>query len=288
VEALDWECGAGDGDGIPAFGVGFDRGFGVPGQVVRGEVFLGVEGLVPGDDLAGVGGHAAHDAHEGGVGGVFGIDAHFAGADVFEEGVVLELVGVLFVAIARAAGGLAVDEEAAAGVEVDGAFEAVEMLADAAGAFAADLASLAEESEAVGVFELDGVVIKDGAIFFGAADLAPSLAGGFDWHLALGDPVGDVEVVAVLFEDVVTAHPGEEVPVADLVVEFGLPGFAGIAGAGGAVPVDAAQDKVANFVLVDAIDDVDVTGVVAALKSDADVEFFLPGFGGGGEDAANA
>ncbi len=286
--ALDRECGAGDGDGIPAFGVGFDWCFGVPGEVVRGEVFLGIEGLVPGDDLAGVGGHAAHDAHEGGVSGVFGVVADLTGADVFEEGVVFELVGVLFVAVARAAEGLAVDEEAATGVEVDGAFEAVEMLADAAGAFASDLAALAEEAEAVGVFELDSVVIEDGAIFFGAADLASSLAGGFDWHLALGDPVGDIEVVAVLFEDVVAAHPSEEVPVADLVVEFGFAVLTGIAGAGGAVPVDAAQDKIADFVLVDAIDEVDVTGVVAALEADADVEFFLLGFGGGGEDAADA
>jgi hypothetical protein len=30
--------------------------------------------------------------------GVFGIDAHLAGADVFKEGVVLELIGVFFVA----------------------------------------------------------------------------------------------------------------------------------------------------------------------------------------------
>ncbi len=86
----------------------------------------------------------------------------------------------------------------------------------------------------------------------------------------------------------VAAHPGEEVPVADLVVEFGLPGLAGKAGAGGAVPIDATEDEIADFVLVDAIDDVDVTGVVAALEADADVEFFLLGFGCCGEDAADA
>ena len=70
--------------------------------------------------------------------GVVGIVAHFAGADVFKQGVVFELIGVFFVACTLAAWRQIVDEKFAAVGEIGCALGAVEVLADIARALATD------------------------------------------------------------------------------------------------------------------------------------------------------
>ena len=85
-----------------------------------------------------------------------------------------------------------------------------------------DVAALAEHLRAVGVGELDGVVVEDLAeVLAPIADLAAAHAVGLD-RMGVLDPVADVEVVDVLLADVVAAEPDEVVPVAHLVLHFGL------------------------------------------------------------------
>ena len=89
-----------------------------------------------------------------------------------------------------------------------------------------DLPAVAEHLQPVGIGELDGVVVEDFAEVLADADLPAAHAVGLH-RVPLGDPVAHVDVVDVLLDDVVAREPGEVVPVADLVLEFGLAGLAG-------------------------------------------------------------
>ena len=83
----------------------------------------------------------------------------------------------------------------------------------------ADVSALAEQYRAVAVFfvvEFDEVVIVDFAVFLAGAYLATALALGFD-GVAAHQPVNNIEVMNVLFGDVVTAEPVEVVPVLSLI-----------------------------------------------------------------------
>src|SRR5262249_32308679 len=64
-----------------------------------------------------------------------------------------------------------------------------------------DVPALAEHPRAVGVLELDEMVIVDFAVLLADADLSPSLALGANGMRAL-QPVDDVEVMDVLLADV--------------------------------------------------------------------------------------
>src|SRR5438132_671158 len=84
-----------------------------------------------------------------------------------------------------------------------------------------DLAALAEHTRAVGIFELDEVMIKNLAVAFGIAHLPSAHALGANWMRPF-NPVTDVNVMNVLLDNVVTGEPREIIPVSDLVMEFGL------------------------------------------------------------------
>src|SRR5205085_4523434 len=110
------------------------------------------------------------------------------------------------------------------GADVRGALGAVGVLGDALPGVGL-VAALAEHHGAVGVGELDEMVVVVLAVLLARANLAAALA------LRLGrvgalDPVGDVQVVNVLLGDVVAAEPVEVVPVAHLVLHLGLLGLA--------------------------------------------------------------
>ena len=109
--------------------------------------------------------------------------------------------------------------------DVDVALGAVGVLGEGFPA-ARNMAAVAERLQAVGIGELDGVVVVDFAHVLAHADLPAAHALGLD-GMALGDPVADVDVVHVLLDDVVAAEPGEIVPVADLVLHFRLARLAG-------------------------------------------------------------
>ena len=61
---------------------------------VRGELVRAVEHLVVGDDLAGVGGHAAHRGHQAGLGAALDFVVRLVLADGVDQVVPFELVGV--------------------------------------------------------------------------------------------------------------------------------------------------------------------------------------------------
>ena len=177
--------------------------------------------------------------------------------------------------------------------DIGAAFGADGVFADAAPA-AWLLAALAEEDGAIGVFELAGEVIVDFAVIGAGGDFSTAHPASFD-GVAFFDPVNDIDIVDVLFGDVIAAEPGEVIPVAELVFHFGE--FVAVLfieiGAfflprAGAIPEGAHGGDVPDLAIVDAFDGFDVTGFVVALESDADFEIFLFGFFGGGEDAANA
>lgn len=65
---------------------------GVPVEIVRHELLLGLQGLVPGDLLAGIGRHATHQSHETGVRHAPAVVDRMTGADGSEELVVLSLM----------------------------------------------------------------------------------------------------------------------------------------------------------------------------------------------------
>src|SRR5258705_2781662 len=126
------------------------------------EVFLGVQGLVPGDALASVGGHSAHDGEQRRLGHALAVVDGFAFADGGEHFIVLGLVHVVFHAV-PAPGVFAFDLVAVAAVDGASAFGAVKIVEHAAfGAFL--LAAREKAAGAVGVVVDDGKVIVDVAI----------------------------------------------------------------------------------------------------------------------------
>ena len=86
------------------------------------------------------------------------------------------------------------------------------------------MTALAVENGSVGVFELHKMVVEDLTVILSLPDFTAAHALGLDGVSAF-EPVDDVDVVDVLFGDVVTAKPDEIVPVAHLVFHFGLFGF---------------------------------------------------------------
>lgn len=213
---LDYDGSSGDGAEIGTVRTGHGFHGGVPVKDFGQDGSLGGEGFVPFNGFAGVGGHASEDGGHSAFGAVFGFVEGFVVADGVEEVVVFLLVGVFALSIESPGGGVvAVD---GVSVNLGGAFAAVGVFGDAVPATAL-VATLAEHFGAIGVFEFDAVVVKNFAGVGADADFGAAHAVGFD-GVAVFEPVDDVEVVDVLFDDVVAANPVEVVPVAHLVFHF--------------------------------------------------------------------
>jgi len=88
------------------------------------------------------------------------------------------------------------------------------------------LSAVAEHFDAVGEGELDGMVIEDLANVFPDAHLPAAHALGFD-RMSLGDPIADVDVMHMLFDDVIAGQPCEVIPIVNLVLHFRLIRFRG-------------------------------------------------------------
>ena len=73
------------------------------------------------------------------------------------------------------------------------------------------LPGLAVVARAVGILELDHVAVIDVARARADADLPRSHAVGAD-GMGVHDPIGHVDLVAGLFDEVVAAEPAEQVP----------------------------------------------------------------------------
>ncbi len=83
------------------------------------------------------------------------------------------------------------------------------------------MTTLALDERPVGILVFDRVMIEDLSRIRPGPDLATALSLRPN-RVSFLHPVRDVEVVDVLLDDVVAAQPVEVVPVAHLVLHFGL------------------------------------------------------------------
>src|SRR5947209_6194503 len=143
-----------------------------------------------------------------------------------------------------------------------------------------NLTALAEHAAAVRVFEFNEVMVVNLSMAFGIADLTATHALGADGMRAF-DPVADIDVMDVLFDDVVAREPGEIVPVPDLVVHFRFVREPLDAIARTAIPITAHRHNIAQSAILDAFDHFNVAGLMVSLETDSHLEIFLSCFGRG-------
>ena len=148
------------------------------------------------------------------------------------------------------------------------------------------VATLAVDERAVGVGEINDVVVKNFAKLFASSHFTPASSLCFN-GIALFHPVGHVNVVNVLLVDVVAAEPIEIIPVSHLIFHFGLACLAWIVPHAAADPIDTAAHDVANFAVVNAVNGLAVVALVMALQTHHYVQFFLLGLLGSFQHAAN-
>ena len=114
-------------------------------------------------------------------------------------------------------------------------------------------------------------------------------------RVALEHPVGDIEIVDVLLDDVIAAKPVEHVPIADLVFHLGRRpahrlfqvGAFGFRADGATVPVDPHVQDVADGAVMQPGDGFEVIGLVPSLQADSDLEILRLRRLGGGQHAAH-
>ena len=152
---------------------------------------------------------------------------------------------------------------------------------------AADVAALAEHLGAVGIGVFQEVMIEDLAEFLARADLAASLAVAVRRRPA-HQPVADVQVVDVLFADMVAAQPIKVVPVAHLVLQFALILLPRAHPDAAAVPVDARTNDVADRPVAQAGDRFLVLGFMVALQADGHHQALLLRFFVRGQQAPDS
>src|SRR5437773_7204608 len=114
-------------------------------------------------------------------------------------------------------------------------------------------------------------------------------------RMALLDPVDHVEIMDVLFDDVVASNPYEVVPVAQLVLHLRQLAVvllfqlrSRMDPRRGAVPVAAHRNDIANRAIPQAIQGFDVAQLMMALEADADFQILLLRCFSRGEDASHA
>ena len=81
------------------------------------------------------------------------------------------------------------------------------------------MAALAEHPRAIGIFELNTVMIENLAVVRRAGDLRATHSKRADRMVAF-EPIDDVQIVNVLLDDVIPANPNKIVPVAHLILHF--------------------------------------------------------------------
>src|SRR4051812_12480223 len=122
-------------------------------------------------------------------------------------------------------------------------------------------------------------------VFFAERTAALALGRG---RIVILDPVDDIEIVNVLLDDVITTEPQKVVPVAHLVLHFGLSVLAALEPRLAAVPVSAGEDDVADGAVLKRFHRVHVGSLVPTLQSDRYGETLLLRLFVGGEKLADA
>lgn len=114
-------------------------------------------------------------------------------------------------------------------------------------------------------------MVEDVAVDFGSAGLASSETDGGLGNSS-GSPNADIDVVDVLFDDMVAAEPGEVEPVAELPFEIGHIWSAVDAPESALVPVAPHGDDVTDCSVLNSFDGFEILGFVATLGSGDDCE----------------
>src|SRR5579875_1754863 len=220
-----------------------DRGYRQGAEFIgrRRQILLGIQGHVPGDDLAGVGGHAPHDGHQRALGHPFAVVDRLAGADAGEQLVVLVLIHIIGGRITQRryrlpSFCLSRHDDAAwrtIGLNVASPLGTHNVIGNIRGT--ADLLTAsAEQLHAVFVFVNYTMVIENVPIERIRAYLPAAAADGADRIRVLHGPSHLVEAVDVLLDVEIAGQPGKVEPVAQLpfhVAPFG-PAFLGPQAAG--------------------------------------------------------
>jgi len=140
------------------------------------------------------------------------------------------------------------------------------------------------DAEAVAVIEVDAEEIElIAGLATGAAAKAQS-----GRRRAADVPVGDVKVVDVLLDDVVTRHLREADPVAHHVVGVALVGFLGLVPQRAAAPPDRAAGDLADGAALQRVLDALIAGLMPPLSSGHDGQALLLGHLASRDDLATA
>ena len=140
---------------------------------------------------------------------------------------------------------------------------------------ALDLAAVAIHADAVGVFILHSEIVPD--LAGPASQLLPAAHAPALDGVGSDDPVADIEVVDVLFANMVAAEPDVVVPVANLAFEVGAAHVAAMPDRAAVNPIGAQGNDVADRAVLNAFDGLDVTGLMAALGAGGYLEALLLG-----------
>lgn len=152
---------------------------------------------------------------------------------------------------------------------------------------ARDMSALAEHDTSVGIRVFDEVVVEYLAVFPVDPNLPSSLALGLH-RVSILQPVADIEIVDVLFHNVIAAQPVEVVPVTTLVFEFGLFRFSGVDPHAITIPVTAHQVDIADSAVLQLLDRFDVGSFVPPLQTDLYDQVFFASQFVGFQNPANA
>src|SRR5450631_3065164 len=137
--------------------------------------------------------------------------------------------------------------------------------------------ALAVQDGAVPVLEFDKMVVEDLAIVFSFPHFASSHSLGL-YGVTVHGPVDDVQVVDMLFRDMVAAEPDKIVPVAHLVFHFRLSGLSWVHPYAVVIPPGLRPDDLPDGAIMYPFDQFPVRVLVAALQADDYVQFFLFGY----------
>ena len=145
------------------------------------------------------------------------------------------------------------------------------------------LAAMARKAYSVGIHEFGKHVIVDVPVQFVAR--APSRSPrchDFD-GVRSHNPVDEIDIVEVLFDDLVAANPDKGVPITVLPFHVAPLGVARVGVKNGAAQVIRVErDDVADGAVVDFIDGLDIFALGVPLRPGHDGQLFLFGFLGRG------
>src|SRR5690606_7613078 len=162
-----------------------------------------------------------------------------------------------------------------AGVHIDLAFGAYKRFIHS-GISPGEVTAFAVDNRAVRIGKAQGVVVKDFPILLAGTDHSATCT--FRRHrVGVFYPVGHVDIVHVLFRDMVAAQPVDIIAVSHLRFHLRLISLTGFYPYTAVIPVHLAADNIANGSVLHALDGFQVVGLVPSLQTGYHVQLF--GFG---------